>query len=466
MKKISIFLILAMANTFAYSQSLPINFSHTKDNNFVGAGGDVFSASTDPNDATNPVGKIIGGTDQYNSRIDLGLDTYVDMTTANKTITFRFYSTQAVVMNGLFQFNNEKAGGRAIEKTFSTNGSIGWQTITLDYSTAKNAYPDGAIPVTFGQYAGLSLFTNFGDTGTSTYYVDDIMGAANGAAVPTTTVAPPSPTPTTLGAILAINYAPGASVNDTGTPSTATSFNPTYTFGGFTSIKNLATSGTNNAIFMNLQTGYGAGVQPATPVDVTSYSYINFDYFVPVDETPGANGDAFYFDLLSANPTKESFYEIRATGVTGVGAGAAVPTDVTMVKGSWQTVSVPIATFTTKGFDKTNFFQFKLGADSNINTSAVYFDNIYFSTVKATLGVSDIQKNENRLQVYPNPVNAGSDIMITGAVKSVQVYNMNGQLVKTSATQSVNSQGLTKGVYLIKATDNNGSVQTTKLIVK
>jgi hypothetical protein len=455
MKKISLFLILAIANTFAYSQSLPITFSNPKDNNFVGQGGDVFSASTDPNNAANPVGKIVGGNDKYNSRIDLNLDTYVDMTTANKTITFRFYSTQAVAMNGLFQFNNEKAGGKAIEKTFTTNGAIGWQTITLDYATATNAYPDAGLPVVFGQYAGLSLFTNFGDTGSSTYYVDDIMGAANGAAVPTTTVPPPSPTATTVGPILAINYAPNATVNDTGTPSTATAFNPGYNFGGFTSIKNLATTGTNNAIFMNLQTGYGAGVQPTAPVNVSSYTYINFDYYVPADEMPGANGDEFYFDLISANPTKENNYEIKPSGG-----------DAVLVKGSWQTVSVLISKFIAKGFDPTQFFQFKLGATSNINTSAVYFDNIYFSTVPATLGVKDIQNVENKLQVYPNPVNSGENVMISGNVKSVEIYNMNGQLVKTSASQSVSSQGLNSGVYLVKAIDSKGSVSTTKLIVK
>ena len=37
--------------------------------------------------------------------------------------------------------------------------------------------------VVYGQYATINIFSNFGDTGSSTYYIDAIRGAANGAAV-------------------------------------------------------------------------------------------------------------------------------------------------------------------------------------------------------------------------------------------------------------------------------------------
>lgn len=265
-----------------------------------------------------------------------------------------------------------------------------------------------------------------------------------------------SPFHSTTGMLLPLNYASSASVNDTGTPTSATAWNPDYSFGSFNSIKNLGTtSSPNTAIYTKLVNGYGAGRNGV--MDVSGYSYLNFDYFIPADETPGVNGDQFYFDLISDNPVKESFYYIKPAVDNGDGV---------MVKGSWQTVSIPIATFTAKGFNPTQFFQFKFGADSDLNTSAIYFDNIYFSTTPATLGIKEAGIQKNNLKVYPNPVNAGSNIMISGKVKTVEVYNMNGQLVKTSASQTVSSQGLTKGVYLVKATDNNGTVQTTKVIVK
>ncbi|MGS0748990.1 carbohydrate binding domain-containing protein [Halpernia sp. GG3] len=176
-------------------------------------------------------------------------------------------------------------------------------------------------------------------TTTSTYTVNFIADLPNA-----------SPYHTTTGTLLPLNFNTNATVNDTGTPSTATVWNPDYTFGGFTSIKNLATSGTNNAIYTDFTTGYGAG--SAANRNVSSYSYFNFDYFVPANETPGAHGDEFYFDLISNSPVKESNYEIKPTGG-----------DAVLVKGSWQTISVPLATFVAKGFNPATFFQFKLGAD-------------------------------------------------------------------------------------------------------
>ena len=150
---------------------------------FVGQGGVTYSEATDPTDSTNTVGKMEGGGAQYSSLIGLQLDTYIDMTTSEKTITFQFYTTEAVPMNGMLQLNGEQDGGNPIEMRFTTDGNIGWETITLDFNDAKNGHPYGDVPVVYGQYATVNVFSNFGDTGSSTYYIDAIRGAANGAAV-------------------------------------------------------------------------------------------------------------------------------------------------------------------------------------------------------------------------------------------------------------------------------------------
>ena len=112
---------------------LPIDMEDPADDAWVGDGGAIYSLET-ALFSPNTVGKIVGGTDQWNSRVDLALGTYIDMTTANKTFTFEFYTTEAVVMTGLFQIALEEEGGFPIEMTFTTNGAIGWETITLDFN--------------------------------------------------------------------------------------------------------------------------------------------------------------------------------------------------------------------------------------------------------------------------------------------------------------------------------------------
>ena len=183
MKKLLLGLMLFMAFS-ASSQNplLPIDFDDPADDAFVGDGGAVYSLET-VLFAPDVVGKIDGGGDQWNARVDLALGTYIDMTTANKTFTFEFYTTTTDVMTGLFQISDEESGGYAIEMQFTTDGLIGWQTISLDFNGATNAYPNAGEPVVYGNYAKLSIFTDFGFTTTGTYYFDDIAGAANGGIV-------------------------------------------------------------------------------------------------------------------------------------------------------------------------------------------------------------------------------------------------------------------------------------------
>ena len=92
-----------------------------------------------------------------------------------------------------FNLMVKKDGGNPIEMRFTTDGNIGWETITLDFNDAKNGHPNGDAPVVYGQYATVNVFSNFGDTGSSTYYIDAIRGAANGAAVGSDSGTDPDP---------------------------------------------------------------------------------------------------------------------------------------------------------------------------------------------------------------------------------------------------------------------------------
>ncbi|GGP02010.1 hypothetical protein GCM10010992_04680 [Cloacibacterium rupense] len=82
----------------------------------------------------------------------------------------------------------------------------------------------------------------------------------------------------------------------------------------------------------------------------------------------------------------------------------------------------------------------------------------------ANLSVASFSKKS--LGIYPNLVTAGEEIYIKSKVKTVEVYNVSGQKVKSVSAQSINSQGLAKGVYIIKAETENGEVQSSKFIVK
>ncbi|GGB85679.1 hypothetical protein GCM10007424_27190 [Flavobacterium suaedae] len=80
--------------------------------------------------------------------------------------------------------------------------------------------------------------------------------------------------------------------------------------------------------------------------------------------------------------------------------------------------------------------------------------------------LSTPQANSQKLALYPNPAN--NEFMVNTATQKVEVYNITGQLVKTynaaPANTPFNVNDISKGMYLVKITDSNNAVNTTKLV--
>ncbi|MDC1539744.1 T9SS type A sorting domain-containing protein [Flavobacteriaceae bacterium] len=435
MKKITL-LFTFLAISLGQAQSLPIDFDDTLDANFTTAGGAVFSVTAD---GTNAVGQIIGGTAQYDSRMDLILDTYIDMTTAAKTFTFKFYTTEAVVMNGLLQIGAEKDGGFAVEKGFVTDGKIGWETITIDFSDAKNGHPNGALPVVFGQYAQISVFTNFADTGTSTYWVDDIAGAANGAAVPS------DPAPTTAAtAPIARDAADVISLfSDAYTDVTVDTWS--------TSWDNVTLSDVtiaNNAV-KKYSKLLQVGIEHTgdNSIDASAMTHLSIDIWTP---------DATTF--------KVKLVDFKGDGYGGPNGRTESELEFPTTLNSWNTVNLKLSDFTDKGM--TEMADISQMIFTTVPGSAlVYVDNVYYYK-QATAGVEDI--SANAVKMYPNPANGVVNFSTaSNDALTVSVFDVLGkQVMDAQNVQSqLNISSLNPGMYFVKMTQGASSA-TKKLVVK
>src|SRR5690606_12914029 len=144
------------------------------------------------------------------------------------------------------------------------------------------------------------------------------------------------------------------------------------------------TAGVNQAIKMNFAVaGYGQGTNLVT--DISAYEWVHFDYFAD------SNSNEIRFILIdNSGGVVEYNYELTTAGRNG-----------TLVQGSWQSANVPLSFFEGLGFDKTAFFQYKLGTTSDLVSDIVYFDNIYFSMVEPTMSTN--QFNNATFSAYPNP---------------------------------------------------------------
>ena len=224
---------------------------------------------------------------------------------------------------------------------------------------------------------------------------------------------------------------------------------PDYSFGTNSGTPDLdPTAGVNEAIKMNFAVaGYGQGTNAVT--DISAYEWLHFDYFAD------SNSSEIRFIMIGNNgPVMEYNYELTTAGSNG-----------TLVQGSWQSVNVPLSFFEGLGFNKANFFQYKLGTSSDLVSDIVYFDNIYFSVNQPFLNTGSF--NSTSFAVYPNPAQSNWNITASEKITSIQLFDISGKQVKAVEPNELNTvidaSDLSNGMYFANVHTENGS-KTVKLI--
>ena len=84
---------------------------------------------------------------------------------------------------------------------------------------------------------------------------------------------------------------------------------------------------------------------------------------------------------------------------------------------------------------------------------------------QAFLSVNDFNSPELlEAEIYPNPVQDVLNINVDNAIKSVEVFTLQGQKILNSTSNEVDMSSLNSGVYLVKITDENNSMTTQKIV--
>ncbi|MBR5720774.1 MAG: DUF4465 domain-containing protein, partial [Bacteroidales bacterium] len=101
-----------------------------------------------------------------------------------------------------------------------------------------------------------------------------------------------------------------------------------------------------------------------------------------------------------------------------------------------------------------------------MNTPSYFcIDNMYVNVGKNE-AIRDVE-NKNAISVYPNPT-SGKFFISTDAYSTVDVYNVNGQIVShfdTNGKNCIDISDLSTGMYFVRIASDN-SVVTKKLIKK
>ncbi|MES2812596.1 MAG: fibronectin type III domain-containing protein [Bacteroidota bacterium] len=109
----------------------------------------------------------------------------------------------------------------------------------------------------------------------------------------------------------------------------------------------------------------------------------------------------------------------------------------------------------TMQFDDLKIFNYAL---SQADITSLYANN--------TLSSSDFAQNNLKVALYPNPVNDVLNIESETEIKSVEVYSLQGQKIKTTLSIEVNISDLASGIYMVRIEDTNNAVETKRIVKK
>lgn len=223
--------------------------------------------------------------------------------------------------------------------------------------------------------------------------------------------------------------------------------------------------------YTSVATNYNPNWSQATGVNTTYDAgdsnnlllYSNFNYQgTELTETDLTSMDFLHIDIWVAEN------ETRAIKVSLIGGGETF-VRVTTTPGSWNSVDIPLTSFSSNDLSIISQMKFDgqfasdgLAADTTIR-SDVYLDNIYFYK-GTTASIDDVNSNFN---IYPNPVKNTLNVSAGVMVDQVSIFDLTGRQVLRATPKaesfSLDVSNLNKGMYLVSVKAGEQEL-TTKLV--
>ncbi len=171
-----------------------------------------------------------------------------------------------------------------------------------------------------------------------------------------------------------------------------------------------------------------------------------------------------HLDVWSANFT---FFGVKLVDFGADGAfGGGDDTEhqvnfTTPAQGEWVSLDIPLNDFT--GLTARAHLAQYILVGQPTGATTVFVDNVYFFKD----GTTSVNTEEyNDLVAYPNPVNSGVQVQLNATVKKVDLYDVNGKLIRSlNSTSVLGTDGLSKGIYIMNIQTLDGKIKTQRLII-
>jgi hypothetical protein len=111
------------------------------------------------------------------------------------------------------------------------------------------------------------------------------------------------------------------------------------------------------------------------------------------------------------------------------------------------------STGATIDFDDLKIFNYAL---EQADISSLFTNN--------TLSSSNFVQKNLKVSLYPNPIRDILNIETETEIKSVEIYNLQGQKIKTALSKQVNVSDLASGIYMVRMQDENNAIETKRIV--
>lgn len=356
MKQLYTILTLLLGMYISHAQVVLQDFSNLSNNanadvfGGFGAGlGGTNALVDDPDNASNKVRQITTAAEGVSWKgVFVRPQThYIDLTTT-KTVSVKVYSNTATYFKGKIQAGQTSQADIELTTSESHAGS-GWETLTFTFSTATGEWGELVL------YTSVDASGAFVDPPTEvlTAYIDDLT-AAQGSEIPVPATPSDSPADPTRDAADVISVFSDAYTD------IVTDYNPDWGQAGSVST-NYQVGGNGNNLMVYSNFNY-QGINVSL-TDVSNMTHLHIDIWVAADETR----------------------TIKVSPILSAGSPIESQVIVTTTPGSWNSVDIPLTSFTGLDFSNTikeMKFDGQYAADGVtadiVIRSDIYLDNIYF----------------------------------------------------------------------------------------
>jgi hypothetical protein len=204
--------------------------------------------------------------------------------------------------------------------------------------------------------------------------------------------------------------------------------------------------------------------------------------WIKPEQISGSDQIVFYYGTQSANAAYG--FSFTASTINNFGWANDLIGNVTLASNVWRHV---VCTYNSSGqatiyLDGTSTFSASKPAWNTASTGFILTGfnglvddlkiyNYALSQAEITslftnnsLSSSTFNQNSLEVSLYPNPAKDMLNIETTSSIKSVEIYNIQGQKVKSSNQKQINISDLTSGVYMVRIQDLENSVSAKKFM--